>query len=333
MAQEKETIYLVDGSSYVHRAYHAIGNLSNSKGFPTNAILGFAKMTLKLIEERKPKYMAVAFDAKGPNFRHKIYEKYKANRPPMPEDLQAQIPYIRAFVEGLNVGLIEMAGYEADDILGTLARMGEEKGLRVVIITGDKDFRQLISPDISLWDTMKDRFTDLEGFREEYGLEPGQVIDLMGLSGDASDNIPGVPGVGEKTALTLIKMFSTLENVFEHVEEARGKKLQENLRNSRDKAVLSKRLVTIDRYVPIDKKIDDFKRGDPDVAKLTEMFRELEFRGLWDQFASRKEPEEKDYRLCLSREEILAVADEIREKRRVSLDTETTGTDPLKAEL
>ena len=333
MAQEKETIYLVDGSSYVHRAYHAIGNLSNSKGFPTNAILGFAKMTLKLIEERKPRYMAVVFDAKGPNFRHKIYEEYKANRPPMPEDLQAQIPYIRAFVKGLNVNMIEMAGYEADDIIGTLARMGEEKGLRVVIITGDKDFRQLISPNISLWDTMKNRFTDLEGFREEYGLEPDQVIEFMGLSGDPSDNIPGVPGVGEKTALTLIKLFHTLENVFDHVEEARGKKLQENLRTSRDKAILSKRLVTIDRHVPIDKKIEDFKTGDPDVDKLAEMFRELEFRGLWDQFASRKETEEKEYRLCLYREELLAVAKEISDRKLVSLDTETTSTDPLKAEL
>jgi len=246
MSRERAIIYLVDGNLYIHRAYHAIKHLSNSKGFPTNAILGFAKMILRLFDEKRPKYMAIAFDAKGPTFRHKLYKDYKATRPPMPEDLVMQLPYIKAIVKGLNVKMIEKMGYEADDIIGTLARISEEKDFHVVIVTGDKDFRQLISPQISLWDTMKDRLTDYETFSREYGLEPIQIIDLMGLSGDSSDNIPGVPGVGEKTAAGLIKEFGTLENVFEHLEEIKKKRLKENLEKSHADAILSKRLVTID---------------------------------------------------------------------------------------
>ena len=195
MAQEQETVYLVDGSSYIHRAYHAIRQLSNSKGFPTNAVFGFSKMILRLLDEKKPLYAAIAFDAKGPTFRHDMYSDYKANRPPMPEDLVVQLPHIRGIVRGLNIMGIEKQGYEADDILGTLARMWAEKGHQVVIVTGDKDFRQLISPSISLLDTMKDKVSDYGTFQEEYGMEPSQVIDMMGLSGDSSDNIPGVPGV------------------------------------------------------------------------------------------------------------------------------------------
>jgi DNA polymerase-1 len=334
MAPEQEIVYLVDGSSYIHRAYHAIRNLSNSKGLPTNAVFGFAKMTLKLFSEKQPKYIAITFDAKGPTFRHELYEDYKANRPPMPEDLIAQLPYIRAFVKGVNVRMIEKEGYEADDVIGTLARISEEAGYRVVIVTGDKDFRQLVSPGISLWDTMKDRFTDYDGFKDEYGLEPARIIDIMGLAGDHSDNVPGVPGVGEKTAVTLIKQFGTLEGVFDHVEEVKGKKLKENLQASREKALLSKRLVTIDRFVPLaEEEGGNLKAGEPDGEALTELFRELEFKGLWDQFASRKEFEEKDYRLCLSEEELLSLMEKIRDKGKVSLDTETTSPDPLRADL
>ena len=217
MAQERETVYLVDGSSYIHRAYHGIKGLSNSKGLPTNAIFGFTNMILKLVEEKKPKYLAIVFDTKGPTFRHKLYEQYKATRPPMPEDLVVQLPYIKRILQGLNVTMIEREGYEADDIIGTLARLGEEKDFFVIMVTGDKDFRQIISPQTSMWDSMRNRITDYETFREEYGLEPSQIIDLMGLSGDSSDNIPGVPGVGEKTAATLIEEFDSLENVFEHL--------------------------------------------------------------------------------------------------------------------
>jgi DNA polymerase-1 len=337
MGQDRETVYLVDGTSYIHRAYHAIRNLSNSKGIPTNATFGFTKMIIKLLDDTRPKYFAVILDAKGPTFRHQIYEEYKANRPPMPEDLVEQLSYIKDIVEGLNVKMLEKEGYEADDVIGTLARKGQEKGFRVVIVTGDKDFRQLISPHISLWDTMKDKVTDYESFKEEYGLEPEQIIDLMGLSGDSSDNVPGVPGVGEKTALGLIKEFGSLEEVFEHLPEIKKKKLKENLEKSQSDAALSKKLVTIEQFVPIDEEVEDLRLGEPDHMALSKVFQELEFKGLWDQFATREAAREgavtTDYGLCLSEEALLSMIGEIKEKGRVCIDTETTSQDPLRAKL
>ena len=333
MVKEREIVYLVDGSSYLYRAYHAIRHLSNSKGLPTNAIFGFTKMILKLSEEKKPKYLAIVFDAKGPTFRHEIYDKYKANRPPMPDDLVEQLPYIKAIIKGLNIKMIEKVGYEADDIIGTLARMGEEKDFKIVIVSGDKDFRQIISTKTSMWDSMKDRLVDYETLTREYGLEPAQMIDLMGLSGDSSDNIPGVPGVGEKTAMGLIQQFGSLEDVYEHLGKITKEKLKENLEKARPEALLSKKLVTIERFVPIEDEIDSLKVGEPDSEGLSELFRELEFRGLWDQFSIREGSSEKDYTLCLSEEELLSLIEEIKKNRLVSIDTETTSSDPHRAKL
>ncbi|MFH1351651.1 MAG: DNA polymerase I [Pseudomonadota bacterium] len=331
--EEKEILYLVDGSSYIHRAYHAIRNLSNSKGVPTNAVLGFTKMILKFIEEKKPKYLAMVFDAKGPTFRHELYKDYKATRPPMPEDLVEQIPYIRKIVQAFNIKLIEIEGYEADDIIGTLARKGVEKDLQVVVVSGDKDFRQLISPRKSMWDPMKDRVIDYEGFLKEYGLEPDQVIDIMGLAGDSTDNIPGVPGIGEKTAIGLIREYGSLEGVYEHLEEIKKRKLKENLQQSREEALLSKKLVTIDQDVPLEEGAEDLIVGKPNREALAKIFRDLEFRGLWDQFAARKEDVEKEYRLILKEEDLLLLTEEIMQKGMVSIDTETTSKDPLTAKL
>lgn len=333
MIRETKTIYLLDGNSYIHRAYHAISSLSNSRGLRTNAIFGFTKMLLKLFEKKRPEYLAVVLDSKGPTFRHEIYKDYKATRPPMPEELVEQLPYIKAIIQGLNIKMIEKTGYEADDIIGTLARLAEDKDYKVVIVSGDKDFRQVISRQTSLWDTMKDRYIDYETFVREYGIEPDQMIDLMGLSGDSSDNIPGVRGVGEKTAATLIKDFGTLENLYEHIGEIKKNKLKENLQGSYQDAVLSKKLVTIDRYVPIDEGIEDLKTGIPKRDELSDLFRELEFKGLWDQFASRRDEHEKDYKLCISEGDLLDLADKIKRKGMVSMDTETTSDDPHRARL
>ena len=332
MAHKKKTVYLVDGSSYIHRAYHAIRNLTNSKGLPTNATLGFTKMLLKLISDNHPEYLAVVFDAKGPTFRHEIYRDYKANRPPMPDDMAIQIPILKSIVNHLNIAMAEMKGYEADDLIGTLARTCEEKGFGVVIVTGDKDFRQVVTHDTSMLDTMKGAVTDYSLLKDVYGFEPEKFIDVMGLSGDTSDNIPGVPGIGEKTAVKLIKEFGDFEKVYAHVEEIKGKKLKENLRQYRDQALLSKRLVTIDRFVPINDDVEQFRVGEPDGPELAKIFRELEFKGLWDQFG-RREEEKNDYRLCLSMEELESLTEQIKEVGIVSIDTETTGKDPLNAEL
>jgi len=337
MATENNTIYLIDGNSYIHRAYHAIGHLSNSKGLPTNATYGFTKMLLKLMEEKSPEYIAVVLDTKGPTFRHALYKDYKATRPPMPDDLAEQLPYIRSVIRGLNIRLIEMSGYEADDIIGTLAKKGEAMNQDVVIITGDKDFRQMISPRISLLDTMKDKVTNYEGFLTEYNIEPCQVIDMMGLSGDSSDNIPGVPGVGEKTALNLIRQFGSLENIYLHLAEIKQKKLKENLEGNHTEATLSKKLVTIDREVPIAEDIHDLKSNTPKIEELLRLFEELEFKGLWEQFSAAGSPpaglHENEYYLCLTEEEILSLVKRIKEKGMVSIDTETTSSDPHRAGL
>ncbi len=332
MPSEKETVYLIDGTSYVYRAYHAIRNLSNSRGFATNAIFGFTKMVLKLLEDKRPQYLAIVFDSKGPTFRHQIYDEYKANRPPMPEDMAEQIPVIKQVVKCLNIRAVEKGGYEADDIIGTLAKEAEDQGFQVVMVTGDKDFKQLITPNIVMWDSMKDTVVDYMAFKKAYGIEPEQYIDVLGLAGDSSDNIPGVPGVGEKTALDLIREFGSLDSVFDHVEEITRKKLKENMRNSIDKALLSKRLVTIDRSVSLDEAVQQLKVGEPSKKELAEIFRDLEFRGLWEQFAIREE-EVKDYRTCLSNEDLEEIIKLIKAKGTVSIDIETTSQDPLKAKL
>lgn len=333
MPPEKETVYLVDGSSYIHRAYHAIRHLSNSKGLPTNAIFGFTKMVLKLLADKRPRYLAIVFDAKGPTFRHKIYPDYKANRPPMPEDMAVQIPITKAIVKDLSIPMIEKEGYEADDIIGTLARACEEKGHPVVMVTGDKDFRQLVTPGTSIWDTMKDAIIDYNALKETYGIEPERFIDVMGLSGDSSDNIPGVPGVGEKTAMNLIREFGSLEEVLDRVEEIKRNKLKENLEQSREKALLSKELVTIDRFVPVDfTDLEQLETGEFRKEDLAKRFRELEFRELWEQFSSRRE-EPKKYGLCLTREALVDLVNKIKEAGMVSVDTETTSQDPFEAKL
>ena len=333
MSQEEIVLYLVDGSSYIHRAFHAVRNLSNSKGLPTNAIFGFSRMLLKLLTDKKPSQMAVVFDAKGPTFRHALYEEYKATRPPAPEDLVAQFPYIRAVVQGLGLAMIEKEGYEADDIIGTLARLGEEQGYKIIVVTGDKDFKQIISPSVTLWDTMKDRLTTYDSFTEEYGLKPEQMIDVMGLSGDSSDNIPGVPGVGEKTAIDLIKQFGSLEKVLDNAQQIKKSKLKENLTQAREDALLSKRLVTLDLHVPLDWRIEDLRIGPLDQKKLGEIFRELEFRDLWDRFALKEETGKKDFSLCLSERDLHALADRIRQHGLVSMRLETTAEDPLRGEV
>jgi DNA polymerase-1 len=320
MVQKRQVLYLVDGSSYIHRAYHAIRHLSNSKGFPTNAVFGFSKMILKLMGDKKPQYLAVVFDAKGPTFRHALYEGYKATRPPTPEDLTVQIPYIRSIVKGLNLVMIEKEGFEADDVIGTLARVAEANRFDVVVVTGDKDFRQIISRHTSLWDPMKDRFTDYAAFLQEYGITPDKIVDMMGLSGDISDNIPGVYGIGEKTAAELIREFGDLEGVYRNLHVIKKKRVKENLEKSYDDAVLSKKLATIDRFVPLDYETEGLKMKEPDVEALSAIFREMEFRDLWNQFSHRKETPERDYRLAVSEQDLLMMARKIKEKGIVSLD-------------
>jgi len=263
MKSANKTLYLVDGSLYIHRAFHAIRNLSNSKGLPTNAIFGFTKMLMKLLDDKAPDYVAIAFDVKGPTFRHKIFKDYKATRPPMPEDMAVQIPFIKDVVDGLNVKILEKEGYEADDIIGTIAILASNQGFNVVIVSSDKDFRQIVSENTVMWDPMSDRLTDYSTIKRDYGIEPEQIIEVMALSGDSVDNIPGIPGIGEKTGLNLIQHFHSIENLFNNTDKITKALVKQKVEQFKEQAILSKQLVTINNSVPLDITIDDLRLGSP----------------------------------------------------------------------
>jgi DNA polymerase-1 len=333
MKHKGETIYLIDGSSYIHRAYHAIKGLSNSKGLPTNAIYGFTRMLIKLLDDKAPEYIAVAFDVKGPTFRHEIYKDYKATRPPMPEDMAIQIPYIKEIVAGLNVKILEKEGYEADDIIGTVTLLANNQDLDVIIVSGDKDFRQLISESTAMWDPMNEKIVDYTTLKRDHGIEPEQMIEVMALSGDSVDNIPGIPGVGEKTALALIQQFHSIENLFQNTDKVAKASLKNKLEEFKEQAFVSKELVTINNSVPIDITINDLKFLTPNKERLARIFREMEFKSLIDKFSEHTELSTKDYRLVVTREALQSLIEGIREKGIFCFDTETTSKSHLEAEL
>lgn len=333
MAEKTKVIYLIDGNSYIHRAYHAIRNLSNSKGLPTNAIFGFTKMLLKLLDDKSPEYIVVAFDLKGPTFRHEIFKDYKSSRPLMPEDMAVQVPYIKDVVTRLNITILEKEGYEADDIIGTIAALSGKQGFDVVIVSGDKDFRQLVSENTIIWDSMNERITDYKKITSDYGIEPEQLIEVMALSGDKVDDIPGIPGVGEKTGVKLIQQFQNVENLLKNTHKITKLSLRQKIEQFKDQAILSRKLVTIDKAVPINTTIDQLRLKAPEKEGLTDIFRELEFKSLMDRFSETPVLSEKDYRLIVTMDELTALEKLIREKGIVCLDTETTNKNSLLAEL
>jgi DNA polymerase-1 len=327
------TIYLIDGSAYIHRAYHAIRHLTDSQGRPTNAVFGFTRMLLKLVEDRAPAYVGLFFDAKGPTFRHGMYAAYKANRPPMPEDMALQLPLIKAVVAGFRIPAVEQTGFEADDLIGTVARAARGAGLTVVMVTGDKDFVQLLAPQVSIWDPMKDLTIDAEGFRRDKGIAPHQVVEVMGLSGDSTDNIPGVPGIGPKSALELIRTFGDLETLYARLEQVARPKLRESLARYRDQAFLSRELARIRTDAPLTFDPQAFHRQPPDGEVLGRLFQELEFRQLQQDFSPAAAPHPKDYRAIQSEADLDALIERLARAARFALDTETTSRDPLRASL
>jgi DNA polymerase-1 len=329
----KDPVYLIDGSAYIHRAFHAIQGLTNSRGLPTNAIFGFTRMLIKLMGERHPAYAAMFFDARGPTFRHDLFAPYKANRPPMPEEMAVQIPYIKNITAAYRLPLFEMPGYEADDLIGTLARRLAESGHSVVMVTGDKDFLQLVAGRISIWDPMKDTTIDLRSVQDTQGVEPRQMVDVMGLSGDATDNIPGVPGIGPKTALDLIKAFGTLENLYTQIDRVTRRKQQENLLKFRDQAFLSRELAAIRTDAPLELDMEALRVKEPDVQMLSGLFRELEFRQLQQSLPQAADLSRKDYRTVLDAEELSALVERLKAAGMIAIDTETTSRHPMRAEL
>ncbi|MCK5163595.1 MAG: DNA polymerase I [Desulfobacula sp.] len=333
MADPKK-IFLIDGSAFLYRAFHAIRSLATSKGHPTNATFGFTRILLKLLKDNSPEYAVVFFDVKGPTFRHKMYDQYKANRPPMPEELAAQIPDIKQIITALNIPIVEKQGFEADDLVGTYSKLAQEKGFHVVMVTGDKDFIQLITDKCTLWDPMKDTIKEVETIKKDMGIEPGQFIDVLGLAGDNADNIPGVQGVGPKTAIKLITQFGSIENIYENLDSLKKKKkLYENLANSKDIVFLSRDLATIDTSIAVKEQIKDFKLKEFDRKKAFELFQKLEFKALATQFAQKADKSEKIYKLITTTRELEKLAHVLENKKIFAIDTETTSKHPTKANL
>lgn len=273
-------LYLVDGSSYVYRAYHAIKVLSTSKGLPTNAVYGFTTMVLKLIREKKPDKICIVFDSPVPTERHRLYEEYKAQRPEAPNELVLQIPYIKEVVAALQVPSIEMPGYEADDIICTLAQRAAQQGFTVFIVTGDKDLLQVVNDMIRVYDPMKDIIIDEQQVRERFGLQPDRIPEVMALAGDAVDNIPGVKGIGEKTAKALLEQFESLDDLLAHPERVERERLRKMIIDNVDVIRLSRSLATIDTDLPVEIDVDGLGISEPDWPNLLRLFTELEFTSL-----------------------------------------------------
>ena len=285
MSAAEKPIILVDGSSYLYRAFHALPPLTTSSGQPTGAVRGVTSMLRKLIKDYDPQYMAVIFDAKGKTFRDELFEEYKSNRPPMPDDLRAQVQPLHDLIRAMGLPLIIEDGVEADDVIGTFARIFGEQGAPVLISTGDKDMAQLVTDKVTLINTMNDALYDIEGVKKKFGVGPELIIDFLALMGDKVDNIPGVPGVGEKTALGLIQGLGSLENIYQNLDKVaelsfRGAKtLGKKLAEHKEMAFLSYQLATIKLDCELSEDLDDLKLGEPDNESLARYYQELEFKG------------------------------------------------------
>jgi len=343
---KERVLYLIDGSSYIFRAYHAIRSLSTSKGSPTNAIYGFTSMIFKFLKDYSPEYLGIVFDSKGKTFRDEIYPLYKANRDEAPDDFKIQVPKIFEMVDSLGIPQVQIEGYEADDIMGTIAKEMEEKGISVVLVTGDKDFCQLVSEKVTLIDTMRDKKTGIKEVIQRFGVPPESVIDVFALSGDATDNIPGVRGVGEKTASELIGKFRTIESLYENLNEL-PQRQRDLLEANKESAILSKRLVTIETSIPMSVSLEGFEYKGFNKEKLREIFEELEFKSLLRELGDNEKVQQEiatiessggkvsydDYHLVLTEMDFDMVLERIDLTKEVSIDLETTSQSPMRAEI
>ena len=275
-----DRVVLIDGTALIYRAFFAIpSSFSTRDGTPTNATYGFALMFRKILSGKKPRFGAVVFDAPGKTFRDERFPAYKAQRPAMPGEMRVQIPWIHRIVQAHNFPLISVPGYEADDVIGTLTRQAVEEGHEVHIVSGDKDFAQLIEPKVRMLDTMRDINYDAELVRKKWGVTPEQFVDHLALVGDKVDNIPGVPGIGQKGSASLLTEYGSLEGIYENIDQLKGKR-RENLENYRDDAFLSRELATIDRFAPLEETLDDLVLQPIDEARVNDLYRELEFNSL-----------------------------------------------------
>jgi len=338
MSAKESTLYLIDGSAYIYRAFYAVRHLSTSSGIPTNAVYGFLGMLNKILREKGPSHIAIALDAPGPTFRHDLSPDYKATRPKMPEDLAQQIPFIKRLIEVLGISSIEIPGYEADDIIGTLATWASGQGAKVVIVSGDKDLLQLVTPQIQMWDTMKDEVFGPEEVEEKFGVPPGQLVEVMGLAGDSSDNIPGVPGVGPKTAQRLIKEFGSIDKLLSQLEKIPREKEREKIQAHAEQAKMSRELAEIKCDVPLAKDWEQLELGDSDRLGLVELYRELEFKKFLQQLDEEKDTQESeamraDYKLVTSLEALEKLISRSTKSQRVAISVMTTEENYFESDL
>ncbi|HBG52177.1 MAG TPA: DNA polymerase I, partial [Gammaproteobacteria bacterium] len=355
-------LVLVDGSSYLYRAFHALPPLSTRDGRPTGAVVGVYNMLRKLIQELQPQRLAVVFDARGKTFRDELFQAYKAHRPPMPDDLARQVDPLKALIRAMGVPLLEVAGVEADDVIGTLARQAAAQQMETIISTGDKDMAQLVTDQVTLINTMNDALYDIEGVKKKFGVGPELIIDFLALMGDKVDNIPGVPGVGEKTALGLLQGLGSLDTVYDNLDKVAGlsfrgaKTLGKKLEEHKEMAFLSYQLATIKLDCEVSDDLNDLKLQTPDAEKLAEYYRSLEFKGWLSELLAGKDPAAEDaggqvemeadddtppapslgrdaYDIVYTPAQLDKWIDKLKSAGEFSFDTETTSLNYMNAEL
>ena len=358
--QKTDHFYLIDGSGYIFRAYYALPPLTRkSDGLPTGAVSGFCSMLFKLLEDskskenlQKPTHFAVIFDSARKTFRNEIYSDYKANRSEAPDDLVPQFEYIRKSVLAFNLPSVELVNYEADDLIATYVDQILKKGAKVTIVSSDKDLMQLYRKDVRIFDPMKNKFISNEDVKNKFGVDPDKVIDVQALAGDSSDNVPGVPGIGVKTAAELINKYGDLETLLKSADEIKQNKRRETLLNNKDKALISKKLVTLKHDAPVEMKLNDFELKRIDKDKLYKFLREMEFNRLLSSAISaygepdfngekedvqikekKVEIDKKNYFLITEHSKIDNWIKEAEEIGEVAVDTETNSLDPHQADL
>lgn len=341
LANQEQLFCLIDASGYVFRAYHAIRGMSNSEGLATNAIFGYVNMLRKTIKDLNPTHVAVVMDPVGKSFRHSLYPEYKANRPPAPEDLKEQFPFIQPLTEAMGFRTVVEDGFEADDLIATLARASAEDGLNVVVVSADKDLTQLVQGTVRMFDSMKAKWWTKEAVVERFGVPPGQIRDLLAIMGDSSDNVPGVRGIGPKGAAKLLQQFGSLDELLERTDEVAANKQRENLVEHREMALLSQRLVSLRFDAPFDREWDSYQPREHDVDTLRELFTRFGFRrlaaeilpdassgGVEVDVPAMPEPVVLD-----TLEALQKVVEQAARQGRLALDTETTSTRPMAASL
>jgi len=330
----KKSIYLIDGNSILYRAYYAIRNLSTSNGFPTNAIYGFLQTLRKILEEHQPAYLAVVFDAKGPTIRHAAYEEYKANRKPMPEDLVVQLPVLKKVLQAQQIKLLEIDKYEADDVLATLAARAAARGLPAVIVTTDKDLLQMVGQQIAVYNPVKEKLYTPEEVKKEFGVFPEQVTGVLALQGDTSDNIPGVPGIGAKTARRLIQEFGSLSSLVNQLDKIKNPRVKSALEKNQEILNLSQQLVTVEKNLPLEFKPEEFKVGRPKEEELITIYQELEFHSLLKEtIQEKKKSQVQQYKIIFNEKELRQLIPLIKASGCLAVDTETDSPSPTRARL